>query len=613
MGKPFRSFQIHSLRFCAIALVALIGISLTACPPPPPPPPTELVGSIGITGTPRVGETLGVNIRNLDGSGNVSFEWMADGHPFANNRGATLHLDVLHANRTITVRVTTSDNYGGITSLPVGPVIAADGALPPLTGSVGITGIPRVGQTLRANVDYLDGGGAVSYEWKIDGSPFENDRGILPLDGLHWNRNVSVTVRREGNSGSVTSESIGPVGDGTVSALAGSISITGNSHVGQTLRANVNNLGGGGEIFYEWMVGNETVGTGRTLFLIPDDVGQAVTVTVMRDNYFGSVTSASAGPVTQRPLLTGTIGITGTPQVGETLRVNTASLRGSGAMSFEWRVGDTIAGTGNTLPLVAAHVGQYVTVTVTRANNDGYVTSSAVGPVTMPPLTGTIGITGAPHVGQTLGVNTAGLGGSGTMSFEWRVGGIIAGTGNTLPLVDAHVGQMVSVTVTRADNSGSVTSLSVGPVTAAPLPPQPPPPPPPPPPTTPITITVTGIPEHFIGLWGAIDLESNWAGHPYWAAESDWQRITGSSATFTMRTMGGAPFSVPGTYRVHFSIDDDGGAVGDYFVIRGISAGTNTIPFSAFTPFLSGFSENLESTEEGMTPGGSRAGTRRWR
>jgi len=89
--------------------------------------------------------------------------------------------------------------------------------------------------------------------------------------------------------------------------------------------------------------------------------------------------------------------------------------------------------------------------------------------------------------------------------------------------------------------------------------------------------------------------------------------ITGSSVTFTMRTLGGAVFSAPDTYRIHFSINYDDELVGDYSVIRSISAGNNSIPLSAFTPVFSGFSENLESTEEGMTSGGSRAGTRRWR
>ena len=606
MENPLKPFRIFFPRFCAIAMVALVGISMTACPPSsplPPPPPLELAGSVSITGIPRVGETLGVNLRNLSGSGNVSFEWMADGTPFGNNRGATLPLDALHAGRTITVTVTTSYNSGGLTSLPVGPVIAAGGTMPALTGTVSITGNPRVGQMLRANVDYLDGNGAISFEWKTDGTPFENSHGrILPLDGLHVGRTISVTARRANNSGHVASPPVGPVifGDETAPTLTGSIIITGNPYVGQMLRVNVNNLSGSGEIFHEWKVGNETVGTGDTLFLIPADVGQTVTVTVIRENNFGNVTSPPVGPITLRPLLTGTVRITGVPQVGQILMANTIGLGGSGAMSFVWKAGGAQIGTGNTLPLLGHHVGQIVTVTVTRANNDGSVTSPPVGPVeAIPPLTGTIAITGVPQAGQTLGVNTAGLGGSGAMSFVWGMAGSQVGTGSTLPLQNHHVGQTVTVTVTRANNTGSVTSPPVGPITPAP---QPPPPPPA------LTITVTGIPWHYMNHWGAIDLESERYG---WVAESAWIRISGTSATFTMST---GPAFTPGVHWVYFSIDDAvGNPVGDYITpLRSISAGHNTIPFSAFSVNLGRvFSENLESAEERTPAGNSRARTRR--
>ena len=598
MGNSLSLFRIRGLRFCAIAAVALLGFSIAACDLSGNGSGSrELAGSVSITGTPKVGETLGVNIRNLDGSGNVSFEWMADGQTFTNNRGATLHLGTIHATRTITVTVTTSGNSGGVTSLPIGPIIAAGETLPPLTGSVSITGIPRLWQTLRANTDYLGGSGEIFYQWMMGNETIGTGAALL-LDGLHMGRAISVTVTRANNSGSVTSPSTSPVEIGIVPPLAGSVSIIGSPNVGNTLRVNANNLRGGGEIFYQWMVGNETVGTGGTLFLLPGDLGQLVTVTVMRENHSSYVTSLPAGPVTLRPVLTGTIGITGATHVGQTLRINTANLGGSGTMSFVWRAGDTTVGTGSTLPLTNAHLGQMITVTITRANNDGSVTSPAVGPVTIPPLTGTISITGAAHVGQTLGVNTAGLGGSGAMSFVWRAGGnTVSTSSNTLLLSSAHLGQTITVTVTRANHYGSVTSQPVGPVTPAPPPP-------------PITITITGIPWHYVGHWGGIDLEANWGN---WVAESAWQRITGSSATFTMRGFDGTPFNVAGTYRVHFSIDDDWGAIGDYSVTRTLSAGGNTIPFTAFIPVFSSFSdsEDLESAEEGMTPVRSRTRTRR--
>jgi len=78
----------------------------------------------------------------------------------------------------------------------------------------------------------------------------------------------------------------------------------------------------------------------------------------------------------------------------------------------------------------------------------------------LPPLTGTITITGTPEVGQTLGVDTTQLGGSGTISYQWLRGGtaITGATASTYLLTNEDSGQSITVSVTRANNSGNVTS-----------------------------------------------------------------------------------------------------------------------------------------------------------
>jgi len=84
-----------------------------------------------------------------------------------------------------------------------------------------------------------------------------------------------------------------------------------------------------------------------------------------------------------------------------------------------------------------------------------------------PPLQGTVSITGTPQVGQTLTANTANLGGSGAISFQWRRGGVNVGANSDTYVVQADdLGHTITVTVIRADNSGSYTSPAVGPVTA---------------------------------------------------------------------------------------------------------------------------------------------------
>jgi hypothetical protein len=89
-----------------------------------------------------------------------------------------------------------------------------------------------------------------------------------------------------------------------------------------------------------------------------------------------------------------------------------------------------------------------------------------------PALTGTVSIIGNAVVGQSLTANTASLGGSGTISYQWNRVGTEASTAisdakNNIYIVQsADVGSTITVTVTRAGYSGSVKSNPTAVVTA---------------------------------------------------------------------------------------------------------------------------------------------------
>jgi hypothetical protein len=204
---------------------------------------------------------------------------------------------------------------------------------------------------------------------------------------------------------------------------------------------------------------------------------------VTRADNSGSVSSAAVGPVTL-PALTGTVSVTGTAEAGQTLTADSTLLGGGGTVSYRWRRGpadigpftDIAGATASTYTLETADGGQYIAVMVTRADNSGSVSSAALGPVTLPALTGTVTVTGTAEVGQTLTANTASLGGSGTVSYQWKRGtsadtgghtAIPSATNSTYTLQTDDSGRYISVTVTRADNSGSVSSAAAGPVSAA--------------------------------------------------------------------------------------------------------------------------------------------------
>ena len=85
------------------------------------------------------------------------------------------------------------------------------------------------------------------------------------------------------------------------------------------------------------------------------------------------------------PALTGTVTITGTAQVGQTLTANTGSLGGSGTITYQWNwAGSRNIGTNsNTYIVQTADVGSTITVTVTRADNSGSVTSNPTETITV--------------------------------------------------------------------------------------------------------------------------------------------------------------------------------------------------------------------------------------
>jgi len=106
----------------------------------------------------------------------------------------------------------------------------------------------------------------------------------------------------------------------------------------------------------------------------------------------------------------------------------------------------------------------------------------------------------------------------------------------------------------------------------------------------PVTITITGIPNDYWGEWGELEFEPRGIGTFSAWAEIE---ITGASATFTATI-------VPGTYEIWLHICGEYDC-SDYRVAsRNITAGTNTIPFSAFTPVdwdefsLNAFTETIK-------------------
>jgi hypothetical protein len=157
-------------------------------------------------------------------------------------------------------------------------------------------------------------------------------------------------------------------------------------------------------------------------------------------------------------MLTGTVGINGIIQLGNTLTAMTGTLDGSGTITHQWRRGTTnISGaTSSSYILQTVDVGSTITLRVTRLNNSGWVDSSPT--IMVPP--GSVSIPGTTLVGQVLTVDTTNYGGSGTFNYQWMRGSTPVGTNSASYTVQfADASSAISVIVSRG-SLPSVTSNS---------------------------------------------------------------------------------------------------------------------------------------------------------
>ena len=140
-------------------------------------PNTHPTGLVSITGNAAPGQTLTASntLADADGMGIVSYQWKADGLPIHGAVGASFTLSEADMGKVFTVVASYTDGrdfHESVTSSSVlVPVIP--NSLP--TGVVSISGRATPGQTLTASntLADVDGMGAVSYQWKVDGLPIQ--------------------------------------------------------------------------------------------------------------------------------------------------------------------------------------------------------------------------------------------------------------------------------------------------------------------------------------------------------------------------------------------------------------------------------------------------------
>ncbi len=296
----------------------------------------EPSGTVTISGTPRVGQTLMADttgITDADGPDMLSFtyQWLAGSNLISNSDSPTYILTGDELGEMISVDVSYMDAdgiEGGLVSDPVGPVIAASTNNPPTTSGLTATTAEDIPYTFAAgnfNFNDTDSGDSLDAV-RIDSLPANTD-GSLALNG------TAVIVTQE-------------------------ISVAGIPNLVYTPVTNVN-----GAATFTFSVSDGTD------FSTPPATA-TLTVTPVDDDPIGLPT------------------ISGTPRVGETLTANTSGISDADGLTnvtftYQWLAdGGPLSGaTLPTLALTSANLGADIEVRVSftdDAGNNEVLTSDPV-------------------------------------------------------------------------------------------------------------------------------------------------------------------------------------------------------------------------------------------
>ncbi len=168
------------------------------------------------------------------------------------------------------------------------------------TGAVTIAGISTQGQTLTASntVADADGLGAISYQWKADGTKVSSAIGSsLVLTEAQVGKAITVVATYTDGHGTV--ESVNSAATIPVVNVndPGSVFINGTLAAGQTLTAVAADADGLGPVSYQWFADGVVIGGATTgaLQVSTGQVGHAITVTAKYTDLHGTAESVIGG------------------------------------------------------------------------------------------------------------------------------------------------------------------------------------------------------------------------------------------------------------------------------------------------------------------------------
>ena len=412
---------------------------------PAPAPNSPATGEPTISGTAQVGETLMADssgIADEDGLENVTFsyQWLADNRDIPGATESAYTLSEADEGKTVTVRVSFTDDGGNDETLSSAATEAVAGNEEPVAGEdVAVwSAIMTVEWVYQGygyySTDAKKAGSLSPASFEVDGTTYT----VKMVETQGW---MYIGVDRE-------------LPFDFVLELDGARFASDDASFASYSYGNI----------YRWE------GTGLSL-----SDGESVEVRLL--GAFEDETAVNSA-ATGAPVISGTV------QVGETLTADTSGISDEDGLenvtyAYQWLADDTaIQGATNpTYILAEADEGKTVKVRVSftdDAGNEETLTSAATDAVSAPPTpnnpaTGVPTISGTAQVGETLTAGTSGIADDDGLdnvsySYQWLADDAetAGATGSTYTLVDADAGKSISVRVSFSDDAGNEETLTSG-------------------------------------------------------------------------------------------------------------------------------------------------------
>jgi len=301
---------------------------------------------LSLNGAATVGSTLTAEATSWDYTATMSYQWLRDGQPIANQTSRTYQLKPEDQAKLISVRVTASKGILPSASTLSQAVLVSSAQAPTanISGSAAVAGLLTATPTASSSIQ-------VSYKWYRAGKPISGATSSTykpTLIDFGKPITVTTTVLQTGFAQVISTSPAVTIGAGTFSSPT--LAIVGSPAVGNSLALTTSQVETGTRISYQWLRNSVPIAsaTRSTYLLKADDLNANVTVrmTISKTGYNTLTTTASAklvglGALTKTPTPT----ISGSFKVSSSLSAVTGLWDESTKLSYQWlRDGMPISG-----------------------------------------------------------------------------------------------------------------------------------------------------------------------------------------------------------------------------------------------------------------------------